>query len=408
MKDMSEEKILVVEDDEAYRFMVAELLRKKGFQVKDVGDGKAAFVELSFSQYDLVVSDIKMPKMTGLDLLIESKKKYPQMPFILMTGFSHIIETHEAFELGADDFISKPFSVSDFLKLIYRHCEPRSKTEEKIDRSADFFGVHVDEFISSTKLLYDVYIKLNNFKYVKVAVVDDVLDSSVIAAYKERGIEYLYIGKEDYRLYLGFNMEVYKAVEDSGRFNKDVHAHLISNISSMFNEMLFEKQLDDSLSGDLKDFCVKGYGLISDHDNLMSILNSIHDISTDETSHATSVAFISSAIAKKLNWHSKGTAYKLYLAAILHDVGKKNLPRELLAKSVSIMTRDEFAKYKEHVNIGKDILIEQRSIPSDVVKAVYEHHEYYNGTGFPNGLKREFIHPFARVIRIADDFCRYL
>ncbi len=208
--------------------MVAELLRKKGFKVNEVGDGKTALVELSFSQYDLVVSDIKMPKMTGLDLLIESKKKYPQMPFILMTGFSHIIETHEAFELGADDFISKPFSVS------------------------------VDEFISSTKLLYDVYIKLNNYKFVKVAVVDDVLDSSVITAYKERGIENLYISKEDYRLYLGFNMEVYKAVEGSGRFNKDVHAHLISNISSMFNEMLFEKQLDESLTGDLKDFCVKG------------------------------------------------------------------------------------------------------------------------------------------------------
>ncbi len=139
----------------------------------------------------------------------------------------------------------------------------------------------------------------------------------------------------------------------------------------------------------------------------MNILNSINDLSTDETSHATSVAFISSAIAKKLNWHSKGTAYKLYLAAILHDVGKKNLPKDLLDKSVSLMTREEFEKYKAHVNIGKDILIEQRSIPSDVVKAVYEHHEYYNGTGFPNGLKRDFIHPFARVIRIADDFCRY-
>ena len=139
----------------------------------------------------------------------------------------------------------------------------------------------------------------------------------------------------------------------------------------------------------------------------MKILSSINDISVEESSHSVSVAFISSAIAKKLNWYSKGTAHKLYLSAILHDIGKKNFSSDLLKKIHSLMNKDEYDHYKDHTSQGKDILIDLRSIPTDVVKAVYDHHESYNGMGFPNGLKRDFIHPFARVIKIADDFCRY-
>jgi response regulator RpfG family c-di-GMP phosphodiesterase len=107
-----------------------------------------------------------------------------------------------------------------------------------------------------------------------------------------------------------------------------------------------------------------------------------------------------------MSWFSKGPAFKLFLSAILHDIGKKNFSQEFLLKSPFLMTNTEFAKYKEHSTHGKDILINQ-CLPSDVVQAVYDHHENYNGSGFPNGLKKKHINPFARVIRIADDFCHY-
>ena len=70
--------ILIVEDDDAYREMIATLLVKKGYDVKKASNGKVALQELSFCPVDLVVSDIKMPVMHGLDLLVQVKKKLPK------------------------------------------------------------------------------------------------------------------------------------------------------------------------------------------------------------------------------------------------------------------------------------------------------------------------------------------
>lgn len=398
-------KILVVEDDESYRTMVSDLLKEKGFDVNAAADGHQALQELALSSYDLIISDIQMPLMHGIDLLVESKKKYPHCPFILMTGFSYILETHEAYALGADGFILKPFQMAELLKIVFQFCSPtKLKPKDRIDKSQDYYPMHIDEFISGSTLLYDIFIKLNKYKFIKIASRDDYIDSSILEHYKSKGIETLHICKDDYRLYLGLNVQIFQAGDTQKKFGKDVQAHLITNITGMFNALVIEGTADAEITESMKDFCIKGFSLISDYADLMKILASINEASTRETAHSSSVAFIASAIAKKLKWYSKGTAHKLYLSAFLHDIGKKNFSNELLKKSTAIMTKDEYALYKNHVSQGKDILIDQNGIPSDVINAVYEHHENYNGTGFPNGLKREFIHPFARVIRIADDF----
>lgn len=399
--------ILVAEDDESYREMIVALLTKKGYFAKGVANGKLALNELMYRPFDLVVSDVKMPVMHGLDLLGEIKKKFPKMPVILMTGFSYILETQEAQSLGADDFILKPFQTMDFLKLISRYCSlDFIHKEDRVDVSLDYFAIPIDEFVTGSTLLYDIYIKLTNYKFLKVASVDDVLARDAIEKYKSRGVDVLYVNKEDYRLYLGFNMQVYYAVDGNKKFSKETKARLMANISSLFSALTFEGEIDDQLVEEMKDFCVKGFSLISEHDDLLAILNSIHDASAEEAAHGVAVAFIASAIAKKMSWFSKGTAHKVYLTAILHDVGKKHFSAELFSKTLSAMTPEEYNRYKDHASLGKDILIEAKGIPTDVIKAVHEHHESFNGTGFPNGLKKDFIHPIARVVRIADDFCR--
>ncbi len=122
--------------------MIVALLTRKGYFAKGVANGKLALNEMMYRPFDLVVSDVKMPVMHGLDLLGEIKKKFPKMPVILMTGFSYILETQEAKSLGADDFILKPFQTMDFLKLISRHCSlDFILKEDRVDISLDYFAI---------------------------------------------------------------------------------------------------------------------------------------------------------------------------------------------------------------------------------------------------------------------------
>src|SRR4051812_38356235 len=100
-------KVLIAEDDEFFRKALVESL-KGSYDVMSVENGKKARDIIAVAKFDLILSDIQMPFFSGLDLLAWVKEHKPT-PFILMTGFSHILETKAAHELGAEDFLAKPF-----------------------------------------------------------------------------------------------------------------------------------------------------------------------------------------------------------------------------------------------------------------------------------------------------------
>ena len=93
---------------------------------------------------------------------------------------------------------------------------------------------------------------------------------------------------------------------------------------------------------------------------------------------------------------------RLEFSSILHDIGKIGIPDKVLKKSSSL-TVEEFETMKEHPLFGVDIL---RHIPAleDIIPGIRHHHEYYDGTGYPDGLKGKDIDIIARIIAIADAF----
>ena len=95
---MDKKKILVVEDDQFFREAICDVLKKK-YDIQEAPNGKVAIELLTLREFDLVLSDIQMPMLTGLELLEWSKKNKP-VPFIIMTGFSMVLETKTAFGMN--------------------------------------------------------------------------------------------------------------------------------------------------------------------------------------------------------------------------------------------------------------------------------------------------------------------
>ncbi|MCX7047808.1 MAG: sigma 54-interacting transcriptional regulator [Candidatus Sumerlaeota bacterium] len=105
------EKLLVVDDDPAMRLALREVLRRKGYEVLEADGGKSALEILeSDAAVRLVLSDVRMPEMTGSELLKIASARYPNLPFIIMTAFGTIEDAVEAMRLGARDYIIKPFT----------------------------------------------------------------------------------------------------------------------------------------------------------------------------------------------------------------------------------------------------------------------------------------------------------
>ena len=100
-------RILVVDDDSYVRESTEEILRRKGYKVETSANGKDALVKLDEADFDLILSDIKMPEMDGIELLEAAKGKYPDIHIIMMTAFGSVDNAVEAMRKGAYDYIQK-------------------------------------------------------------------------------------------------------------------------------------------------------------------------------------------------------------------------------------------------------------------------------------------------------------
>lgn len=119
--------------------------------------------------------------------------------------------------------------------------------------------------------------------------------------------------------------------------------------------------------------------------------------------HSKNVAYYSYELGKAMNLSSKECVH-LYIGGLLHDIGKIGISENILNKPIKL-TEDEFEQIKKHTIIGFNML---KHVPSfrknSILDMVLFHHEKYNGTGYPNGLKGEEIPLVARIMAVADAF----
>jgi two-component system response regulator FlrC len=119
---MSQGKLLVVEDDAGLREALVDTLLLAGYSCSEVDSGEAALVILNKQKFDLVISDIQMGGMSGLELLQNIKDKYPSLPVLLMTAYATIDDAVNAMRDGAIDYIAKPFSPEVLLNQVSRYA----------------------------------------------------------------------------------------------------------------------------------------------------------------------------------------------------------------------------------------------------------------------------------------------
>jgi DNA-binding NtrC family response regulator len=119
-------RILVVEDDPNHGAMCARLLERKGYKARALTSGREALTVLAQNgEIDLVLADLQMPEMDGIQLLSAVKGKYPKIEFIVMTGYGTVKTAVEAMQLGASHYIQKPLDHEELNLLIQRAIEKR-------------------------------------------------------------------------------------------------------------------------------------------------------------------------------------------------------------------------------------------------------------------------------------------
>jgi two-component system response regulator PilR (NtrC family) len=134
--------VLLVDDERSMRDFLKILLKKEGFDVRTASDGTQALEMLAERGADLVLSDIRMPGMNGIELLEQVKELYPGLPVVMVTAFASPDDAVQAMRNGAFDYISKPFNVNELKSVVHAAIDSGNGcTEEPSAPATSFSGI---------------------------------------------------------------------------------------------------------------------------------------------------------------------------------------------------------------------------------------------------------------------------
>lgn len=123
-------RILVVDDESSIATMLVTLLSSEGYDATPALSGKSAIHLLSTEEFDLMISDIRMTPMNGMELLKHAHEHCPRMSVIMLTAYGQVDTAIEAMELGAFDYIKKPFRADYLLSIVKKALDARVYLDE--------------------------------------------------------------------------------------------------------------------------------------------------------------------------------------------------------------------------------------------------------------------------------------
>lgn len=147
-------RVLIIDDDEVACEFLQETLRLDGYDV-EICTSAVKALQQDFSSYDLIMSDIRMPKVDGLQFLRRVKQQCPDLPVILMTAYGSLETTIEALNLGAWDYISKPFSPEDCRAIVRKVLHARELQDKRMSVSPEVSDQI--KFVGSSAVMVDFY-----------------------------------------------------------------------------------------------------------------------------------------------------------------------------------------------------------------------------------------------------------
>lgn len=395
-------RVLVVDDEPSFLAAISDVLSRQSYEVVRAESGDEALRLFPQKPFNLVISDINMPGMGGLELF-QKLRSIREVPIVLMTGFTALHSMEEAQAKGVRHFLSKPFQKSDLIRVLEEAMQSKTTADEaRLDEA--MCRVDLDEFISGSKIFYPIYACVQD-RYVKVAQQGEDLPLDRLADLKARGLTHLFMRHEDYVRYTGIMLDVVQSAKGTSEENRATQARLLEYVSNLFEERVRFGDLSNAMTAQLNSFVRQTVEVLSRNPDLLGLMATMVKNRRSAFDSGLISAVGGLLICKGLGWNSLAAKSRVLLSALLHDIGEKELSEELITKNRVHMNAQERQLYESHTLRGYEILSAVPAVPKEVAQVALQHHENLLGLGFPSGRRKPQIIPLAQLIAVADEFC---
>lgn len=133
-------RILIIDDEESIRDSCRQVLSRAGYEVQEAPEAITGLKLIEQESFDIVLLDLKLPRLDGMEALPRFKEKKPDLPIIIITGYATIESAVEAMKKGAFDYLAKPFSPQELRVIIEKAIQAKTKSEVKADKFPDDFS----------------------------------------------------------------------------------------------------------------------------------------------------------------------------------------------------------------------------------------------------------------------------
>jgi len=429
-------RVLLVDDNASVLRFLVSAFTSNHCDVTTASTAEQALDQLGDDPFDLVVSDIKMPGLSGLDLLRAVKGRQPGTPVVLITGVPSVSSAVFGLRHGAYDYLPKPFSVTEVKELVQRLRRDRAAGSGSVSYPAGLAeelarrqggvevlsrigelalqglepGVFVERVLENTIkslrcdgaviLLCDQDGKFNASRMGDPSMVGRLLNllhagftrivktggrEAVELTTREHGFEGLAalipgVGNAMGILCLGRDLEHGAFLPDE----KELLLGYAQTTSIALQRLLLREQMEKNLV-----------------DTIASFVIALESKDPYLKGHSARVSLYSAELATVMGW-PEPEVVMVGRAGMLHDLGKLVMLDNILRKPRQL-TEEEFELIRTHPVVGDQILKPLRFLVCEA-KAVRHHHERFDGKGYPDKLSAEDIPLIARVVTVADAF----
>ena len=269
----------------------------------------------------------------------------------------------------------------------------------------EFTKIKIGEFYSSKAVLFDVFIQLNSGKYIKILHAGDTFDQQRIDKYKnDKKIEYLWFKKTDRAKYLKYQAHLTTKIISSEKVPIEMKARFLKNVTSKYVEEVMSEGLKPQIIEQGKQICEQVFQLVDKEKNLAKLLRGYQEFDPTSVDHSYLVTLFTTSIIKQFEWQSQATIETASMACMFHDIGKMKMPERLLEVRPGDMSAEDLELYQNHPVLGAEMVDGNNLINNSVKQIIIQHHEYFDGTGFPFKKKGAKILTLANIIALVDDF----
>ena len=249
-------------------------------------------------------------------------------------------------------------------------------------------------------LPFDVYIERMPGKFTTIYRKNSLKDESQVSRYESKDVSFFYISKHDKQDFEDYII----TLNDLEHYTKEqIFEILLTGLELNYEHL---EGINEETKTNLE------LATVNVRNSLFLLENDIHTAveifkalssHSQLLKHSYMVSLFSIVLAKKLGMSSNRYLLNIGLGAFLHDIGQTRIDPNIMQKSA--LSPREWDEIKDHPHVGLKILDHNKCVTSEVRSIIIQHHEQFNGRGYPNRLTNNLIYPPAKVVAIADGFC---